>query len=72
MTLTKEEVEDKIDLILDSDTGSDCTVLIDELLAHDQAQRAVIEQQTKEIERLRAALTIWQSLFRKMRSVLAG
>ena len=35
MTLAKEEVEDKIELILDSDTGSDCTVLIEELLAHD-------------------------------------
>lgn len=48
--LSKEEVEDKIELILDSDTGSDCTVLIDELLAHDQAQRAVIGEQQKELE----------------------
>ena len=55
--MTRDEFENKIELILDSDTGADCTVLIDELIAHDAEQRRGIEQQAQEITRLREALT---------------
>ena len=51
--MTHQEVEDHIELILDADTGADCTVLVDELLAHDQAQRALLAQKYEEIAHLR-------------------
>lgn len=51
--MTRDEFENKIELILDSDTGADCTVVIDELIAHDDEQRELIEQQAKEIKDLK-------------------
>lgn len=62
--MTRDEFENKLELILDSDTGADCTVVIDELIAHDNEQRAVIEQRAKEIERLQAVNNDWQREFR--------
>lgn len=44
----------------------------DQLVAHDAEQRAMIEQQVQEIARLRAALNVWQSLFRQAVNVAGG
>lgn len=55
--MTRDEFENKLELILDSDTGADCTVVFDELLVHDAKQRRVIEQQAQQIFTLKSELS---------------
>ena len=58
--MTRDEFENKIELILDSDTGADCTVLIDELIAHDAEQRQLLDEQVEENHGLRSDVKLMQ------------